>query len=63
MVEGEREKVVINDIFSKVDEHIQKDHLITELNLSALHSLYDQSVKLIEYLLKNKKEDKDRIRL
>uniref|UniRef100_A0AAU6MVS9 1,3-beta-glucan synthase n=1 Tax=Paeonia lactiflora TaxID=35924 RepID=A0AAU6MVS9_PAELC len=61
LVEGEREKVVINDIFSKVDEHIQKDDLITELNLSALPSLYDQSVKLIEYLLKNKKEDKDQV--
>ncbi|GLT37045.1 hypothetical protein SLA2020_113830 [Shorea laevis] len=59
LVLGEREKMVINDIFSKVDEHIQRETLITELNMSALPSLYEQFVKLIEYLLANRKEDKD----
>jgi len=42
---------VINDIFSKIDEHIEKETLITELNLSALPDLYGQFVRLIEYLV------------
>ncbi|KAJ4711705.1 Callose synthase [Melia azedarach] len=61
LVLGEREKVVINEIFTKVDEHIQEDNLLTELNMSALPNLYEHSVKLIEYLLANKKEDKDQV--
>ncbi|KAF5445815.1 hypothetical protein F2P56_031502 [Juglans regia] len=61
LVLGEREKMVINEIFSKVDSYIQKDTAITELNMSALPSLYDQFVKLIEYLLLNKEEDKDEV--
>ncbi|KAK9283040.1 hypothetical protein L1049_011268 [Liquidambar formosana] len=61
LVQGEHEKVVINDIFSKVDDHIQKDNLISELNMSALPSLYNHFVELIKYLLENKKEDKDQV--
>ncbi|GAB4828141.1 Callose synthase 2 [Ancistrocladus abbreviatus] len=59
LVQGEREKVVIDEIFSRVDHHIQEDTLIRELDMSALPSLYDHFVKLIEYLKENKKEDKD----
>ncbi|KAH9774697.1 callose synthase 2 [Citrus sinensis] len=61
LVLGEREKEVINEIFSKVDEHIREDNLLAELNMSALPSLYEQCVELIECLLANKKEDKDRV--
>ncbi|KAK9283428.1 hypothetical protein L1049_011670 [Liquidambar formosana] len=61
LVQGEREKVVIKDIFNKVDDHILQKNLISKLNMSALPNLYDQFVKLIEYLLVNKKEDKDKV--
>ncbi|KAG8391331.1 hypothetical protein BUALT_Bualt01G0176700 [Buddleja alternifolia] len=61
LVLGEREKLVINEIFSKVDHHIEKGDLILELNMSALPNLYDQFVQLIEYLRENKKEDKDQV--
>lgn len=61
LVLGEREKIVINEIFSKVDQHIEQDDLISELNMSALPSLSDQFIQLIEYLNKNKKEDKDQV--
>ncbi|KAK7833879.1 callose synthase 3, partial [Quercus suber] len=61
LVLGEREKVIINEIFFKVDDHIQKDDLIKELNMSALPSLHKQFIKLIEYLLANKKEDKNQV--
>lgn len=42
---------VINDIFFKVDDYIQKDTLISELNMRALPILNEQFVKLIEYLV------------
>lgn len=42
---------VINEIFSKVDDHIQQENLIFELDMSALPSLYDNFVELIEYLV------------
>ncbi|GLT55537.1 hypothetical protein SLA2020_286500 [Shorea laevis] len=61
LVLGEREKEVINEIFSKVDEHIQEDNVIRELNMSALPYLYEQFLKLIGHLLLNKKEDKDEV--
>ncbi|XP_055960486.1 callose synthase 1-like isoform X2 [Mercurialis annua] len=61
LVLGEREKLVMDDIFFRIDEYIQKDTLIGELNMSALPILYDQFVNLIEYLLENKKEDKDKV--
>ncbi|KAF5736396.1 callose synthase 2-like [Tripterygium wilfordii] len=61
LVLGEREKEVINDIFKKVDEHIKNGTLIKELTMSALPSLYEQFVELINYLLANKKEDKDQV--
>ncbi|XP_010475255.1 PREDICTED: callose synthase 1-like isoform X2 [Camelina sativa] len=61
LVVGEREGQVINDIFSKIDVHIENETLLTELNLSALPDLYGQFVRLIEYLLENREEDKDQI--
>ncbi|KAI3444935.1 hypothetical protein Pfo_001600 [Paulownia fortunei] len=61
LVLGEREKLVINEIFSKVDHHIEQGDLLLEFNMSALPSLYDQFVQLIEYLRENKKEDKDQV--
>ncbi|XP_065633564.1 callose synthase 2 [Quercus suber] len=50
---------IINEIFFKVDDHIQNDDLIKELNMSALPSLYDQFIMLVKYLLANEKEDKN----
>ncbi|KAL8495893.1 hypothetical protein ACS0TY_019858 [Phlomoides rotata] len=61
LVCGEREKLVIHEIFSKVDHHIEKGDLLREFDMSALPSLYEQFVRLIEYLRENRKEDKDQV--
>lgn len=61
LVAGTREKDVITKIFGEVDMHIEANNLITNLNMSALPSLYSQFVKLIEYLLANKPEDRDAV--
>ncbi|KAI8571725.1 hypothetical protein RHMOL_Rhmol01G0141900 [Rhododendron molle] len=61
LVLGEREQVVIDEIFSRVDHHIQQEDLIKELNMSALPSLYANFVQLIEYLRENRREDKDKV--
>ncbi|GFQ00467.1 callose synthase 1 [Phtheirospermum japonicum] len=61
LVLGEREKLVINEIFSKADHHIEQGDLLREFNMSALPYLYDQFVQLIEYLRENRKEDKDQV--
>ncbi|CAN1827742.1 Callose synthase 1 [Linum perenne] len=61
LILGRREKSVINEIFSKVDEYIANETIIKELNLSALPVLNEQFVKLVEYLLENKREDKDQV--
>ncbi|PRQ54416.1 putative 1,3-beta-glucan synthase [Rosa chinensis] len=61
LVQGEREKMVINEIFSIVDDHIEKGTLTKDVKLSALPSLHEQFIKLIDYLLKNKREDKDQV--
>lgn len=42
---------VIDEIFSRVDHHIEQEDLIKELNMSALPSLYENFVELIEYLV------------
>lgn len=42
---------VIEDIFARVDEYIEKDTLIQELNMSALPILNEQFVKLIDFLV------------
>lgn len=61
LVLGEREQLVIQEIFSKVDEHIAERNLIKEFNMSALPTLYEQFVRLIDFLKENKKEDKDHV--
>nr|QKN22528.1 callose synthase 1 [Urtica dioica subsp. dioica] len=61
LVLGERERIVINDIFTSIDGHIENGNLIKELDMRALPNLYEQSVKLIKCLLANKKEDKDQV--
>ncbi|KAL4596955.1 hypothetical protein ACB092_12G201100 [Castanea dentata] len=61
LVHGEQEKVIINEILFKVDDHIQKDDLIKKLNMSALPSLYQQFITLVKYLLENKKDDKNQV--
>ncbi|XP_014500928.1 callose synthase 2 [Vigna radiata var. radiata] len=61
LVLGDREKLVIQNIFQRVDEHIENKALLTELNLSAVPNLYARFVQLIERLLDNKGEDKDSI--
>lgn len=42
---------IIDEIFSKVDHHIEQGDLIQEFNMSNLPSLYDNFVQLIEYLV------------
>ncbi|KAJ8573525.1 hypothetical protein K7X08_010036 [Anisodus acutangulus] len=61
LVLGEREQLVIKEIFSKVDDHIDQGDLITEFTMSALPTLYEQFVRLIDFLKENKKEDKDQV--
>ncbi|GFY98956.1 glucan synthase-like 12 [Actinidia rufa] len=61
LVQGHREKKVIDDIFSEVDRHIEAGDLLTEYQMSALPSLYDHFVKLIKYLLENKQTDRDQV--
>ncbi|KAI8570355.1 hypothetical protein RHMOL_Rhmol01G0028600 [Rhododendron molle] len=61
LVLGERERVVVNEIFSKIDHHIQEDDLLQELNMSALPLLCENFVELIEYLRENKQKDKDQV--
>ncbi|KAK4492425.1 hypothetical protein RD792_003230 [Penstemon davidsonii] len=61
LVRGNREKEVIEYIFTEVDKHIEADDLLTEYKLSALPSLYDLFVRLVKYLLDNKQEDRDQV--
>ncbi|KAI4323334.1 hypothetical protein L6164_022949 [Bauhinia variegata] len=61
VMEGDRETLVINGIFGKVDEYIGNGILLDELNLSFLPILYNQLIKLVELLLENRTEDKDQI--
>ncbi|KAK6925713.1 1,3-beta-glucan synthase subunit FKS1-like, domain-1 [Dillenia turbinata] len=61
LVQGDREKDVINFIFSEVDKHIEAGDLIREYKMSALPSLYKHFVKLIIYLRNNDKEDRDQV--
>ncbi|KAI3511129.1 hypothetical protein L1887_18273 [Cichorium endivia] len=59
LVLGDREKAVLTEIFYTVDVHIEKGDLFNECDLSALPSLTVQFIKLIEFLIKNDKSDKD----
>jgi callose synthase len=42
---------VMQNIFQRVDELIEKGELLRDLDLSALPDLYDRFVKLIECLV------------
>ncbi|XP_059628840.1 callose synthase 3 [Cornus florida] len=61
LVQGDREKEVIEYIFSEVDKHIGEGNLISEFKMSALPSLYEHFVKLINFLLQNKQDDRDQV--
>ncbi|XP_057473921.1 callose synthase 3 isoform X3 [Actinidia eriantha] len=61
LVQGDREKNVIDYIFSEVDKHIEEGRLLIEYQMSALPSLYNHFVKLIKYLLENKQTDRDQV--
>ncbi|GLT82345.1 hypothetical protein SLE2022_007310 [Rubroshorea leprosula] len=61
LVHGDREKKVIDHIFSEVDNHLENDNLIKEYKMSALPSLYEHFVKLIGFLLENKEEDRNEV--
>ncbi|XP_074292590.1 callose synthase 3-like [Silene latifolia] len=60
MVQGRAEKIVIENIFAEVERHIEAGDLVTDYKMSALPSLYGHFVKLMESLLENKPEDRDR---
>ncbi|KAF7847605.1 hypothetical protein BT93_L2796 [Corymbia citriodora subsp. variegata] len=61
LVQGQRERKVIEDIFAEVDKHIQAKTLIGEFKMSALPSLYNLFVELIKYLLDNNPDDRDKV--
>ncbi|EPS63560.1 hypothetical protein M569_11224, partial [Genlisea aurea] len=61
LVCGNREKKVIEYIFSEVDKHIEEEDLSSEFKLSSLPSLYDMFVRLVKYLLDNKRDDRDQV--
>ncbi|KAM0946799.1 putative 1,3-beta-glucan synthase [Dioscorea sansibarensis] len=61
LIDGPREKEVINGIFSKIDDHIKAGTLIKEVQMAALPILYKQFVKLIEYLMANKAEERGEV--
>ncbi|KAK9058187.1 hypothetical protein SSX86_023027 [Deinandra increscens subsp. villosa] len=61
LVLGDREKAVLNEIFEIVDNHIKERDVLSELDMSELPSLTVQFVKLIEFLIKNDKNDKDEV--
>ncbi|XWS52424.1 hypothetical protein CRYUN_Cryun11dG0069900 [Craigia yunnanensis] len=61
LVEGSREKKVIDELFSKVDKRIEDGSLVKTYKMSALPSLYDHIVKLIKFLLENKQEERGQV--
>ncbi|XP_020584055.1 callose synthase 3 [Phalaenopsis equestris] len=61
LVNGDREKEIISNIFNKVDELINDNKLIAELKMSALPALNSKFIELIKILMDNKEEDSDRV--
>ncbi|KAD3069004.1 hypothetical protein E3N88_36884 [Mikania micrantha] len=59
LVLGESEKAVITEIFDKVDHHIMEGDLVSVIDMSALPSLTDHFIQLIEFLKRNEASDKD----
>ncbi|KAI3771716.1 hypothetical protein L6452_02883 [Arctium lappa] len=56
-------KSVLNEIFSTVEEHIEKGNLLRELDMRHLPSLTEQFLQLIKFLIKNDKGDKDDVEI
>ncbi|EXB29008.1 Callose synthase 3 [Morus notabilis] len=61
LVQGEREKEVVEYTFSEVEKHIESGDLLVEFKMSALPNLYEHFVKLIKLLLENKQEDSNQV--
>ncbi|KAK9078560.1 hypothetical protein SSX86_002617 [Deinandra increscens subsp. villosa] len=61
LVQGTREKEVINSIFSVVDKCIEEDTLVTEFNMSAFPTLYTHIVEFIKHLLENNNKDQEQV--
>ncbi|XBI05297.1 hypothetical protein VPH35_133474 [Triticum aestivum] len=57
LVFGQREKVVMQEIFEVVDKHIAEETLIRDLNMRSLPALSKKLIELLELLQKNKVED------
>ncbi|OEL35618.1 Callose synthase 2 [Dichanthelium oligosanthes] len=57
LVFGQREKIVIKEIFDVVDKHIAEKNLITDLNMRSLPALSKKLIDLLDLLQKNKEED------
>ncbi|CAL9759672.1 unnamed protein product [Musa acuminata subsp. burmannicoides] len=55
-----REKEVVNNIFSKVDELVHEERL-QELNMSHLPSLCNKFIELIKFLMTNNEADRDQV--
>ncbi|KAD5961694.1 hypothetical protein E3N88_13167 [Mikania micrantha] len=61
LVQGEREKKIIYNIFSEIDAHIEGGSLVTAFNMSAFPTLYGHIVEFIKCLLENNPEDHDQV--
>nr|QKN22526.1 callose synthase 3 [Urtica dioica subsp. dioica] len=63
LVQGRREKVVIEFIFSEVDKHIDEGSLLngSGFKMIFLPTLYEHFVKLTRLLLENKAEDSNAV--
>ncbi|KAK8456254.1 hypothetical protein SEVIR_4G300600v4 [Setaria viridis] len=57
LVFGQREKLVIKEIFDVVDKHIAEETLIRDLTMRSLPALSKKFIDLLELLQKNKEED------
>ncbi|XP_074585983.1 callose synthase 3-like [Curcuma longa] len=62
LIEGGPEKNLIDKIFDEVDIHINSGKLIEDFKMKeALPNLYNHFVKLIDYLMDNKEEDRPNV--
>ncbi|MED6147900.1 Callose synthase 3 [Stylosanthes scabra] len=61
LIQGKHEKQVVDYIFAEVDRLAEAGTLIREFRMRALAYLHSPFVKLIEYLMKNNKNDRDQV--
>ncbi|KAI4326688.1 hypothetical protein MLD38_031975 [Melastoma candidum] len=61
LVQGECEKEIVEFIFNEVDGYIEAGELVSKFKMSALDTLYEHFLRLINYLLENKQEDADSV--